>query len=930
MSAITRPTSPKFKKSQTLAIISIGLIWLISLGVFNISSQFKSEKNIIENKAQAITQKLQLEQKRTETLLSGLSEFYTSQTVKSIPAFREFALGLLKNSQSQHVIGLAEIISRKRQTEIETQQYNMGYESFKISNSHIFSEQTKNKDYGFLAITSIIPLTPSNSVYLSEDLFSIPQIVNGFTESVKNNKSKTLLLNRISDNKLFKMSFVPIYLNSPGQLNHAQRLKQTRGIVFILLPALTNIQEEINHFFNPQNSSYTVIKTQNNNFNMLLGNQHNKTFIDQWLNLKTQFSLPILPGISQPSINVIHSWYISQINLTKLIKTLIIGFMAYILVTLTILFFITYTQNLRQLKTRLFQLLETSQDAVIITDENGFIIDWNPEAEKLFGYTKDEAFNQNIVILIFDLDAYLPENIKVTTPEPLVEIFYSVLELSNTENKTNRTEINLLNRDNSKITSELSVSKMEVNDQIEISLFIKDITYQRQTEDAIAKMAYFDALTELENRVFFKQTVEKHIIDKPDEPIALLFMDLDGFKQVNDTLGHSVGDELLKVIAKRIQSTLRSHQTMLHICRFGGDEFVVMLSQVDEHDTSQISLRLLNQIERTIKIDNDELRVSASIGIALYPDHGHDIDTLLRHADTAMYQSKAVGKNTYSIYHHSMEQDLAERISIEKHLRTAVQNNEFTLVYQPQINLQTGVVIGVEALIRWNNPTLGFVPPDKFIPIAEESSLILSIGEWVAQQSIQQLNHWKDTRFDRLHIAINVSSVQFENPQFLGFINDLMQRSNLQNHLLEIELTERTVMNNATENIDRFNDIRANGFGLSVDDFGTGYSSLSYLKKFPLSILKIDKSFVDGIPQEEEDISIATAILNLAHSLNMQVVAEGVETLEQLTFLRDLNCDYAQGYYINRPLAITDLEHWLKNNDSHFQSDVFAEKNNVQ
>jgi len=393
MNAILRPDSPKIKKSQTLAVVAIGLIWLIALVVFNISSQFNSEKNIIQNKAQAITQNLQIEQKRTETLLSGLSEFYTSQTVKSFPAFREFALGIQKNGESQnhHIIGLAELISRKRQAEIEKEQYNMGYESFKISNSHLFSEETKNEKYGFLAVTSIIPLTPANSVYLSEDLFSIPQIINSFTEAVKSNKPKSLLLNRISDKKLFKMSFVPIYLNSPAQLTHVQRLKQTRGIVFILQPALTNLKVEINHFFNPDNLSYSMVETQQNSFNILLDNQHHKTPIDELLNLKTQFSLPILPGVLTPNINVIHSWYISQINLSELIKTLTIGLMAYILVTLIILFFITYTQNLRQLKTRLFQLLETSQDAVIITDENGYILDWNPEAEKLFGYTKEEA-----------------------------------------------------------------------------------------------------------------------------------------------------------------------------------------------------------------------------------------------------------------------------------------------------------------------------------------------------------------------------------------------------------------------------------------------------------------------------------------------------------------------------------------------------------
>ena len=577
-----------------------------------------------------------------------------------------------------------------------------------------------------------------------------------------------------------------------------------------------------------------------------------------------------------------------------------------------------YTRNLRVIQKRLSQIVETSQDAVIITAEEGFIIDWNPEAENLFKYTKNEALGDCIVCLIFD--TVLQINPKDdSSKQQGVELFYKTLQLNiENQNETKKTEITLHDRSHKAITAEVATSILKVDGKTEISLFIKDITYQRQAEESITKMAYFDALTQLENRTYFKTAVDQFIKDQPNSNLAVLFLDLDGFKQVNDTLGHNIGDELLKVVAKRIQNSLRNNQKNTHICRFGGDEFVILLKNVDEKNSAQISLRILNQIERTIKIEEDELQVSASIGIALYPEHGKDVDTLLRHADTAMYQSKALGKNTYSHYHDAMEESIAERSLIEKHLRKAIQNNEFNLAYQPQINLKTGAVIGVEALIRWNNPVLGLVPPDKFIPIAEESQLILTIGEWVTRTCIAQLQAWKDTEFDSFHIAMNVSSVQFESPYFLGFVRKLMEVSNIHNHLLEIELTERTVMNNVTENIKRFNQIRASGFGLSVDDFGTGYSSLSYLKKFPLSILKIDKSFIDGIPEDEEDIIITTTILNLAHSLSMKVVAEGVETEEQLKFLQNLNCNIAQGYFISSPLNIQDLECWLQENSKNF------------
>jgi len=575
-----------------------------------------------------------------------------------------------------------------------------------------------------------------------------------------------------------------------------------------------------------------------------------------------------------------------------------------------------YTTNLLITQTRLLQILETSQDAVIITDKNGYILDWNPESESLFGFTKEQAVNQCIVDLVFDMTDNLTTNRDELS---YIDHFYKTLHLYGPR-PSQKVEVVLLDSEKNKITAEVSTAILNIQNNTEISLFIKDITYQRQTEDAMTKMAFFDALTQLENRTFFKRTVNELISSEPNGYFALLFLDLDGFKQVNDTLGHNIGDELLKVVAKRIQNTLRSNNGESHVCRFGGDEFVVLLKNSKEKTGSQTSLRLLNQIERVIKIEDDELQVSTSIGMALYPQHGKDIDTLLRHADTAMYQSKSLGKNTYSIYHDAMEESIAERSLLEKHLRKAIEHNEFHLVYQPQINLQTGNIIGVEALIRWNNPVLGFVPPDKFIPIAEESHLILNIGEWVTKTCIAQLEAWKGTAFDSLHIAMNVSSVQFENPYFIGFVRKLMEDSGISNHLLEIELTERTVMNNVNENISRFNQIRSSGFGLSVDDFGTGYSSLSYLKKFPLSILKIDKSFIDGIPQDDEDIIIATAILNLAHSLSMQVVAEGVETEEQLEYLTKARCNFAQGYLISRPLAIKDLENWLSENHLNFYS----------
>ncbi|MDX1352481.1 MAG: EAL domain-containing protein [Thiomicrorhabdus sp.] len=901
---------------QRLVILILGLFWLSVTVLFTASHQYDEHKEQFQQFAIAFANQQDMQQKRAETILGALSEYYTSQTIKSHDDFKNFAQGLFDSSDGT-TIGLADLISRDKKSVVESNMRALGYESFTISNRQLFKEQNSNDNLGFLTVTMVSPLDPKRSIYLSEDLFSIPNIISSFQKAIKHNQPQTLLLTDSRTNQIQKMIFTPIFLNPPGVMSYEQRLKQVRGAIFVLQPFEQNILQQTSHFFDVK---YNTICLNQAGLTKVLQESHNaqSPFLQQLINIPFTTSVSLPTGFAADNIEITNTWNLLDIKPSVLLIATVISLLLYSSLVVLILTLIRYTQNLRITQTRLSQIIETSQDAVVITNEEGYIIDWNPEAEELFKYSKSEALGKCIVCLIFESNLRLNDDDN-QSKNALIEFFYDSLKLNiDSPNDSQKAEVILHDRLHKSITAEVATSVLYINNKTEISLFIKDITYQRQTEEAMSKMAYFDSLTQLENRTYFKTAADQLVIDEPDSPFALLFLDLDGFKQVNDTLGHNIGDELLKVVAKRIQNSLRSNHGNTHICRFGGDEFVILLKDVGEANSAQISLRILNQIERTIKIDDDELQVSASIGIALYPDHGKDVDTLLRHADTAMYQSKALGKNTYSHYNDAMEESIAERSLIEKHLRKAIDNDEFHLVYQPQINLETGVIIGVEALIRWENPILGFVPPDKFIPIAEESQLILSIGEWVTKACISQLQAWKDTEFDSLHIAMNVSSVQFESPYFLGFVRKLMELSGIHNHLLEIELTERTVMNNVTENINRFNQIRSSGFGLSVDDFGTGYSSLSYLKKFPLSILKIDKSFIDGIPVDEEDIIITTAILNLAHSLSMKVVAEGVETKEQLMFLQKLKCNIAQGYYISPPLNAEALELWLKNNKRNF------------
>lgn len=915
-------THIELNAKQKLMILGIGFLCLIIATVYDISNQFNTDKETFHQHTAEFELQQKLEQKRADTILNALSEYYTSQIIKSTSNFRGFSEGLLENSESNYTIGLASLTQRTKKNLIEQQQKQLGYESFSISNSGLFKQQTANLQYAFLPISAIIPLDPKHSIYLSEDLFSIPSLVAKFTTAIQFNRSKSQLLVETNSHQIQKLVFKPIYLNSPITLSHKERLKQVRGIVFIIQPIQTNIIEQAKEFFPLQHTSIFI----NNLDDKFISNKlilKEDTSIHNWFDdlVKLQFksSFLLVDNSKNESINLVQTWHFDNLDLYSLLNTLLGTLVVYLLLTTFSLTILRYTQNLQQVENRLIQILETSQDAVIITNQQGDILDWNPESERLFNYTKEEAVGHSIIELLFVLPQGIDLN-KQEAKDKLNHIFRNSFKPGALKGESNKTELILHNRFNEKITAEISSSILKVKSDIEISLFIKDITYQRETEEAITKMAYYDSLTQLENRTYFKKSVDELIRTSPNSSVAIFFMDLDGFKQVNDTLGHSVGDELLKVIAKRISSSIRDSENTHHICRFGGDEFILMLQNIDANGAAHVSSRLLSKIERTIKIEEDEMQVSGSIGIAVYPQHGIDVDTLLRHADTAMYQSKASGKNTYSIYNESMDAHLEEKILIEKHLRNAIENEELSLFYQPQINLETGKVVGVEALIRWQNQVLGFVAPDRFIPIAEESQLIIKIGEWVTKSCIKQLKTWEGSQFEGVHIAMNVSAVQFEHQAFLNSVTQMMTDAGLASQLLEIELTERTVMNNVNDNIARFNQIRSNGYGLSVDDFGTGYSSLSYLKKFPLSILKIDKSFIDGIPQEEEDISIATAILNLAHSLKMNVVAEGIETKEQLLFLKNLNCNYAQGYFISRPLTINDLEAWLIKNKANFYS----------
>ena len=436
---------------------------------------------------------------------------------------------------------------------------------------------------------------------------------------------------------------------------------------------------------------------------------------------------------------------------------------------------------------------------------------------------------------------------------------------------------------------------------------VVDISDRKRAEEQIEFHAYHDVLTHLPNRKLFTDRLRHSVTrsKRTGRSVAVMFIDIDHFKTINDTLGHTAGDELLLEMSRRLRGCVREDDT---VARLGGDEFTVILAELREpEDAIQVAQKILESVQEPINIGNVPISVSASIGIALYPVDGADPESLLRNADSAMYRAKESGRNTYQLCTDEMKQRAMQRLSMETRLRHALREQQLVLFYQPQVSLISGRTIGVEALVRWNDPERGLVKPASFIPIAEESRLIVPLGEWVLRAACRQTKEWHDRGAGPLRIAVNLSARQFAQHDLVDMVRSALAEVKLDPSHLELEITETTAMQNAEATVDVLRALRDIGVGISIDDFGMGYSSLNYLKRFPITAVKIDRAFVHDIATDEGDAAIVSAVIGMARSLRLRVIAEGVETAEQLAFLRGRNCDEAQGFYFSHPEAPDDL-----------------------
>ncbi len=546
-------------------------------------------------------------------------------------------------------------------------------------------------------------------------------------------------------------------------------------------------------------------------------------------------------------------------------------------------------------------VLENSIDAIINMDAEGNVIAWNAAASSMFGYAREDVLGRTLSELI----------VPARSREAHKEGMQRVLATHQSKVTGRRVELDALRSDGTEFPVEMSIAQIRRGDNVFFSSFIRDITERRESENQIQRLAHFDTLTGLPNRSLlqdhFKYALS--LVKRNNGKLAVIFLDLDHFKDINDTLGHSVGDVLLKELARRLQSMLREEDTL---SRLGGDEFILILPGTDAHGAANVSQKLLSVMAKPYQISPYELTVTGSIGVALYPEDGADLERLSQKADTAMYRAKQEGRNSYRFFTAEMQATSVRNLQLMTALRHALELKQFSLHYQPQLSMHTNCTIGVEALLRWHHPELGAISPAEFIPIAEDSGLIQSIGEWVLREAVIQAKAWMDAGNSPLIMAVNLSAMQFRNPDLPDMVTRILNEFELAPEFLELELTEGVAMHDPIGAIAVMDKLHELGVRMSIDDFGTGYSSLSYLKKFKVYKLKIDQSFVRDISTDPEDKAIVSAIISMARSLGLQTIAEGVETKEQLNYLREQGCDEAQGYYYSKPITAERFEEFLE------------------
>lgn len=560
-----------------------------------------------------------------------------------------------------------------------------------------------------------------------------------------------------------------------------------------------------------------------------------------------------------------------------------------------------------QLALRLGKVIESSSNEIFIADAETLLLKQvNASARKNLSYTAAELSEIKLTDLMQTYD------------EEFISEMLSRLDGSNRPEAF--LNIDMQRKDGTSYPVEMRLQLSPGEEGNLAVAIVQDITERKQNEDRMRQLAYYDSLTGLPNRALFTEQLEKMLeaAQHKEHKLAILFIDLDNFKRINDSLGHTIGDALLKEVSTRLLACVRQSDlvsryvdsdTEISVSRLGGDEFTIVLNRIEDTEVAAlVAKRLLNALSRPVMLEGHEIVITPSIGIAVAPLDSDNVENLLKHADTAMYYAKNNGKNNYQYYSSTMNAMGVQRLTLESELRKALKNNELVVYYQPQVDVQGGKIIGAEALVRWQHPKHGLVAPDYFIPLSEEMGIVVELGNQILTEACQQLKEWQDKGLELGKVAVNLSSLQFNQPDLIGKIQSTLSETGLSAQCLELELTESIIMNKLDSTIEILEELKNMGVSISVDDFGTGYSSLSYLKRFPLDELKIDKSFIVDIDTDTHNAGIVTAIVAMAKSLGLTLVAEGVETESQLKYIRSAGVATVQGFLFSKPLPAEEFE----------------------
>ncbi len=544
-------------------------------------------------------------------------------------------------------------------------------------------------------------------------------------------------------------------------------------------------------------------------------------------------------------------------------------------------------------------ILNAISDVLITMDVKGNILTCNHAVENMFGYTPDGIIGKNLLYLL---------NIIHIASESDIENFVTNLKEKDQLKKHSGSGHK---KCGTEFPVELNIREVNVSGERQFTIVISDVTERQEAEILIRKMALHDSLTGLANRNLLQQRLDEamRMASRMEKKISVMFLDLDGFKPVNDMYGHATGDKLLRIVANRLEKSARETDT---VARIGGDEFAIISTNINkEQDVTKAAQRVLDSVRSPIVIEGNSHQIGTSIGISFYPLDSTDPDELFRMADVALYQAKYSGKNDFRLYNPEMDAKSKKDKQIEIDLEKAIQNDELLLHYQPLLSTIDDSITGAEALIRWQHPEKGMIPPFAFIPIAENSDLMLVLGQRILEMACEQAKIWQDKNMPGFRVCVNISARQFQSKDFVDTVKGALKKAKLNPNKLELEITEGMVIGDTDAVARKLEILAGMGISLAIDDFGTGYSSLAYLKRFPVHQLKIDRSFINDITEDHDDAAITDAVIRLGHSLGLQVVAEGVETMEQAQILRQKGCDVLQGYFFSKPVPAHEFEQWV-------------------